>query len=205
MPEIYLNRESNKTWPGSSRNDLPPRTKRGDEPNGMISTERVAFLAAEIGSLRDGGQIPPVRTLTYQFVDTGESAIHDAYVLWTDSASWCTIVSLWRMGHAGLAHVPPGPTAARDTVEFLQLFGEEQPTEIHLVTMPLHLDYEEGFVTVKNTVKDHYKEAYKDIRTYIITGYATHEWAQHHQLAVDPRSGAYPVFNRENEDKPYML
>jgi len=194
MPQIQLNSQSLAGWPGAGRNDLPPYDQFADLVDGDTSNISVAPLGAKTGKVPHSS-MPDVRNLTYQYVDTGFSAIHQANVLWSDSASWCTIVTLWSMGRAGLAHVVPGDLAASDTTALLNLFGAAAPDEIHLVTMPAFLDYQTGFVTVRNTIAAHYGAAYANIRTHLISGYAGHDWEQKHQLAVDPKSGAYPVFN----------
>jgi hypothetical protein len=50
-------------------------------------------------------------------------------------------------------------------------------------------------VAVKNAIRTRYGRAYNDIKVYLINGYSDREWEQKHQLGVDPKSGAYPVFN----------
>lgn len=194
MPQIQLNAQALAGWPGAGRNDLPPYNQFANLVNDETSNVPVAPLGAFTGKAAHAST-PAVRNLTYQYVDTGKSAIHLTNVLWSDSASWCTIVTLWRMGRAGLAHVIPGALAANDTTAFLNLYGPAVPDEIHLVTTPASFNYGPGFVTVRNTIAAHYGAAYANIRAYLISGYAGHVWEQKHQLAVDPKSGAYPVFN----------
>lgn len=194
MPEIQLNRDSQNHWPGANRRDLPAFNQYADVNNSDTSTISVAPLGATLGKVPHAS-MPAVRTPTYQYVDTGFCAVHQTNVLWSDSASWCTIVTLWRMGRAGMAHVVPGALSVQDTQALLNLFGHAAPTEIHLVTTPVHVAKADGFVAVRDTIAAHYGAAYAAINTYLITGYAGRDWAQEHQLAVDPRSGAYPVFN----------
>lgn len=194
MPHIQLNAQSLAGWPGAGRNDLPPYDKFANLVNGDTSNVPVAPLGALTGKAPHAST-PAVRNLTYQYVDTGNCAVHQSNVLWSDSASWCMIVALWRMGRAGLAHVVPGALAANDTTAFLNLYGPVAPEEIHLATMPAFGDYATGIVTVRNTIAAHYGVAYTNIKTFSITGYLGREWEQKHQLAVDPKSGAYPVFN----------
>jgi hypothetical protein len=100
------------------------------------------------------------------------------------------------MDRAGLAHVVQGLLAANDTQNFLNAYNAI-PTEIHLATMPEHVDKLDGFVTVRNTISNFYSVAYANVnmKVFLISGYAGHHWRQRHQLAVDPKSGAYPVFN----------
>jgi hypothetical protein len=50
-------------------------------------------------------------------------------------------------------------------------------------------------VAVKNAIRTRYGRAYNDIKVYLINGYSGWEWEQKHQLGVDPKSSAYPVFN----------
>ena len=135
MPQIQLNAQSLAGWPGAGRNDLPPYNQFANLVNDETSNVPVAPLGAFTGKAPHAST-PAVHNLTYQYVDTGKSAIHLTNVLWSDSASWCTIVTLWRMGRAGLAHVIPGALAANDTTAFLNLYGPAVPDEIHLVTTP---------------------------------------------------------------------
>jgi hypothetical protein len=104
------------------------------------------------------------------------------------------MISLWRMGLAGLAHVVPGDSAADEAQRLMNLFAA-QPTEIHLVTMPQYFGKADGFQSVLAAVRHHYGLSYPNIKVYLIDGYAGRPWEQKHQLAVDPKAGAYPVFN----------
>lgn len=194
MPQIQLNAQSLAGWTGAGRRDLPPYDQFANLVHGDTSNIPVAPLGALTGKAPHAST-PAARALTYQYVDTGNSAIHLTNVLWSDSASWCTIVALWRLGRAGLAHVVPGALAANNTTAFLDLYGPAVPDEIHLATMPAFFNYATGIVTVRNTIAAHYGPAYANIRTYLISGYDGYEWEQKYQLAVDPKGGAYPVFN----------
>jgi hypothetical protein len=199
MPVIQLTSASLTGWPGGNRRDLPPYNRYATVNDGDTSQVRVQPLGAELAAANWIGpnHDPPVlRNPTYQYVDTGHHAVSQANVLWTDSASWCTIVALWSMGHAGLAHVVPGNLAGNDTQNFLNAYNAI-PTEIHLATMPVWINKADGFVAVRNTIAAHYGPAYANaaMKVFLISGYAGHNWDQPHQLAVDPRSGAYPVFN----------
>lgn len=192
MPEITLNSMSAHGWPGATRDDLPAYNKFAHIQHGDATTQSSGVGA--LGGKPPAYGMPEPRKPTYQYVDTGEEAVSNQNVLWSDSASWCTMVSLWRPGQAGLAHIVPGPLSVRDTLKVLNLYPGT-PTEIHLATMPVHRDKQDGFVAVRNAIAAHYAENYVNIKVYLITGYQQKEWEQKHQLAVDPKTGAYPKFN----------
>ncbi|WP_189041657.1 hypothetical protein [Aliidongia dinghuensis] len=103
-------------------------------------------------------------------------------------------MTLWQMGRAGLAHVVPSGTSANDTRALLNLYNAT-PSEIHLATKPNFFDLANGFQSVRATIRTHYGAQYAGIKVFLINGYNGHDWAQEHQLAVDPKAGAYPVFN----------
>jgi hypothetical protein len=194
MPETTFTAKSTSGWPGASRDDLPAYNKTESVKHGDTSTKAVRPPGAVANPKPRDPSVPSPRQLTYQYVEAGKHTVSTANVLWTDSASDCTIVSLWSTGKAGLAHVGGGSFAPRDTQRLLDAFGTV-PTEIHLVTMPAFFGQGDGFPVVYATVKKYYAAKYAAIKVYLINGYNTKEWAQKHQLGVDPKSGAYPVFN----------
>ncbi len=189
MVEIVLSSTNTTGWHGVHRNDLPPWNSHDTIKHGDTSNQPVNPIGAGNAGLLQ------VRQLTYQYVDTEKCAVSTGdVVLWSDSASWCTMEAFWKTGRAGLAHVVPSAKAGEDINDLIDRF-REIPMEIHLVTMPVYVDKPDGFVAVKNAIRTRYGRAYNDIKVYLINGYSGREWEQKHQLGVDPKSGAYPVFN----------
>lgn len=193
MPEIVLTENSIEGWPGALRRDLPAWSFNRLIPNGELSKAPLRPLGAITTKIPDYS-VPALRDLQYKYVDTGYAAVDVTNVLWSDSASWCTLLSLWVPGRAGLAHIVPGPSAITDVNEFLRSFPGT-PKEIHMVTMPKHRDKEDGFCSVHESVRGYYGNHYDAITVFLITGHRGIKWKQRHQLGVDPRSGAFPVFN----------
>lgn len=193
MPEITLTKESTSGWPGALRRDLPAWSYDRLIPNGELSRRSVQPLGAITEKMPDYS-VPALRDLQYQYVDTNYSSVDVTDVLWSDSASWCTMLALWTPGRAGLAHIAPSALVSDDVVKLLRSF-HATPKEIHMVTMPEHRDREDGFSMVHNCVRHYYGNLYDAIKVFLVTGYNGKKWKQKHQLGVDPRSGAFPVFN----------
>jgi hypothetical protein len=186
MVEIVLSSTNTTGWNTVHRNDLPPWNSDDSVQHGARSTQPVNSTRAGIAGLNQR---------TYQYVETGKCAVSTGdLVLWSDSASWCTMAAFWKTGRAGLAHVVPSSKAGEDILDLMNRFGDI-PMEIHLVTMPNHVGRADGFQAVKNAIRTRYGLNYANIRVYLVNGYSGREWEQKHQLGVDPRMGAYPVFN----------
>ncbi|MCW1981564.1 hypothetical protein FHY25_001480 [Xanthomonas arboricola] len=199
MPEIVLNRGSRTGWvygkkafPSYPANQL---LENGERHRGHAGAGTQALIDC-------GGDpsphVPALRRPIYRYVDTGESDVSAGDVLWSDLASWCTIVALWRPGNAGLAHIVPGGpgrnTAATDTQAFLNMYGVV-PREIVLATSVEYRDYQYGIEQVKPIVRAHYGAAYDAIKVYIVSGYNLIDWSQRCKLGCDPRSGPFPELN----------
>lgn len=138
--------------------------------------------------------LPTVRSLTYEYVDTGIWAVacDQNRVLWSDAASWCTMVALWTTGFAGMAHVVPGELDVLDSLFKAYL---KRPREIHLVTQPAYVEKEDGCAVVLKLIEAQYSTPSTVMRVFVVSGYNGRAWDHQHQLGVDPKSGTYPVFN----------
>jgi hypothetical protein len=186
MPEITLTSTSTTGWNTEHRTDLPPYDRLGTLQDGATSSQPVNPTRAGLMGLNQR---------TYKYVDTDKWATSTGdVVLWSDSATWCTMAAFWKAGRAGLAHVVPGSHAGQEINDLMASFGET-PTEIYLVTMPAHFGRADGFQAVRNAISTRYGPNYANIKVYLINGYAGKQWESKHQLGVDPRMGAYPVFN----------
>jgi hypothetical protein len=191
-------------WPGAIRNDLPASYIKADV---MPKDQETSTQPVNPLGVYTSGISPPrwakvvlkddfiARHITYQYVNTGRWAVSTSNVLWSDGASWCTMAAFWKFGRAGLAHVAPGKSTAEEHIHKLIEAFNGLPTEIHLVTTPDYFENPDGFVLIKDTIEGAYQQHYKKIKVYLICGYDRKDWEQKHQLGVDPKSGAYPVFN----------
>ncbi|MEX0164054.1 hypothetical protein MRBLPD1_002549 [Pseudomonas brassicacearum] len=194
MPEITLTTADTSGWTNCVRRDLPERSISRLIPDGERSNRPLEPPGALDGNYWKSSGVPAIRNLHYTYVDTMFSRVEQNDVLWSDSASWCTMLSVWSPGKAGLAHIPPSPLVREEVDKLLESF-HTIPTEIHMVTMPVHRDRADGFAMVRQCVMSYYGHNYAGIKVFLITGYKGKEWEQRHQIGVDPRSGAFPVFN----------
>lgn len=196
MPEILIDKSSgNESGWKFCEQGLPSYPSSDVLEDGALHQLDPGLGTKAHRDLRYPG-LPQLRRPVYKYVDAGHSAVSFNEVLWSDLASFCTMVAVWKYGRAGLAHIPGGgsfdPNAGVvDTISFLKLY-EAIPTEIVMATSAGQTDMTYTADAVRSAVKNYYGKKIDDMKVYFVTGFGGVDWSQKCKLACDPKAGPFP-------------